>query len=74
MLHAVLAPGARSRGVLVQEVRAPLQLRAVDLDHELQVHLGIPLPLGHHCGAHAWVVHMHVQTAPVSARRAAHHH
>eukprot|EP00969_Alexandrium_andersonii_P058586 2582382-Alexandrium_andersonii.AAC.1 len=33
--------------------RAPLQLRTVDLDREFQMHLGLPLPLGHHRGAHA---------------------
>eukprot|EP00969_Alexandrium_andersonii_P267491 11821393-Alexandrium_andersonii.AAC.1 len=54
--------------------RAPLQLRAVDLGHELQVHPGLALPLGHHCRAHAGVVRVRVQTTPVGPWRAAHHH
>eukprot|EP00969_Alexandrium_andersonii_P360964 15456535-Alexandrium_andersonii.AAC.1 len=35
VLRAILVPGARGHGVLVQQARAPLQLRAVDLGHEL---------------------------------------
>eukprot|EP00969_Alexandrium_andersonii_P199038 8789464-Alexandrium_andersonii.AAC.1 len=42
------SPGARGHRVLVQEVRAPLQLQEVDLGHELQVHPGLALPPSHH--------------------------
>eukprot|EP00969_Alexandrium_andersonii_P081611 3597637-Alexandrium_andersonii.AAC.1 len=57
VLRAVLIPGARGQRVLAQETRTPLQLREVDLDHELQVHLGLPLPLGHRRRVHAGGVH-----------------
>eukprot|EP00969_Alexandrium_andersonii_P302298 13362770-Alexandrium_andersonii.AAC.1 len=60
--------------MLVQEARTALQLRAVDVGHELHVHPGVALALGHVGGAHARVVHVRVQSAPVRARRAAHHH
>eukprot|EP00969_Alexandrium_andersonii_P366585 15468846-Alexandrium_andersonii.AAC.1 len=46
-LHAALAPGARGHGMLVQEARTALQLRPVDVSHELQVHPGFALALGH---------------------------
>eukprot|EP00969_Alexandrium_andersonii_P165031 7294604-Alexandrium_andersonii.AAC.1 len=52
-LHAVLAPGTRGHGMLVQEVRAALKLRAVDVDHEPQVHIGFALALGHVGRVHA---------------------
>eukprot|EP00969_Alexandrium_andersonii_P315918 13958049-Alexandrium_andersonii.AAC.1 len=60
--------------MLAQEVCAALQLRAVDVGHELQVHPGLSPALGHGGGIHAGMVHVHGQPAPVRARRAAHHH
>eukprot|EP00969_Alexandrium_andersonii_P337707 14925822-Alexandrium_andersonii.AAC.1 len=47
---------------------SPFQLGTVQLRDELQVHLGLAPPLGHHLWAHARVVNAHAHTAPVRAR------
>eukprot|EP00969_Alexandrium_andersonii_P240440 10614756-Alexandrium_andersonii.AAC.1 len=36
------------------------------------MHAGLAHPLSHHLRAHAWVINVHVEAAPVGARGAPH--
>eukprot|EP00969_Alexandrium_andersonii_P232327 10257953-Alexandrium_andersonii.AAC.1 len=56
--------------MLAQEKGSALELSAIQLRGELQARPGLAPPLGDRCRAHARVVDVHIEAAPVSARRA----